>query len=300
MQTLDGRVLVEPSEKLALPRSESMASLPGLAPIRIPPIFFRHPVVTTLMRGATTVGYVITPFGAHAPTAANVTLAGGTLWVEASLLGAAFASTPGFAGIPFASATLTATGSVTFGGGHILLGPAATLSFAIASATSPATGPPGDPIGADFLAAKLTPFGHATVTLAPGGATIVLAGGASATLYGQSLSLTPAPNPPPARIDFTTPHVAIPCNCAEKTFTVAGSASPEVIMAGNAPIVGSGVVFPLLTAASPAPLPLPGEAWGIIAVTGAGLSATIAPLTAALALAGASFALTPVRLGGGG
>ena len=298
MQTLDGRALVELSGKLDLLRAALPAPLPRFASVRIPHTPFRFPVVTTLMRGTTTVGYVIAPFGAHAPTAANVTIAGGTLWVEATLLGAAFASTPGFAGIPFASATLTATGSVTFGGGHILLGPAATLSFAIASATSPATGPPGDPIGADFLAAKLTPFGHATVTLAPGGATIVLAGAASATLYGQSLSLTPAPNPPPAKVDFTTPHVAIPCNCAEKTFTVARSASPEVVMAGNAPIVGSGVVFPILTAASPAALPSPGDAWGIIAVTGAGLSATIAPLTAALALAGASFALTPVRLVG--
>src|ERR1700716_114385 len=298
MQTLDGRALVELSGKLDLLRAALPAPLPRFASVRIPHTPFRFPVVTTLMRGTTTVGYVIAPFGAHAPTAANVTLAGGTLWVEATLLGAAFASTPGFAGIPFASATLTATGSVTFGGGHILLGPAATLSFAIASATRPATGPPGDPIGADFLAAKLTPFGHATVTLAPGGATIVLAGAASATLYGQSLSLTPAPNPAPARVDFTTPHVAIPCNCAEKTFTVAGSASPEVVMAGNAPIVGSGVVFPILTAASPAALPSPGDAWGIIAVTGAGLSATIAPLTAPLALAGASFALTPVRLVG--
>jgi hypothetical protein len=97
VQTLDGRALVDLSGKLDLLRAALPAPLPGLAPIRIPPIFFRHPVVTTQMRGATTVGYVITPFGAHAPTAANVTLAGGTLWVEATLLGVPFASTPGFA-----------------------------------------------------------------------------------------------------------------------------------------------------------------------------------------------------------
>jgi hypothetical protein len=298
VQTLDGRALVDLSGKLDLIRAALPAPLPGLAAIRIPPILFRQPVVTTLMRGATTVGYVITPFGAQAPTAANVTLAGGTLWVEATLLGAAFGSTPGFAGIPFTSATLTATGSVTFGGGHIVLGPTATLSFAVASATTVATGLPGDPIGPDFLAAKLTPFPRATVTLAPAGATIVLSGAASATLYGQSLSLTPAPSPAPVKLDFTTPHVAIPCACAEKTFTVARSGSPEVVMAGKAPIVGSGVVFPILAAASPGALPAPGDAWGIVVVTGAGLAATVAPLTARLALAGASFALTPVRLVG--
>ena len=47
------------------------------------------------MRGTTTIGYVITPFGALPPTAANITLASGTLWIEASLLGAAFALNSG-------------------------------------------------------------------------------------------------------------------------------------------------------------------------------------------------------------
>jgi hypothetical protein len=266
-------------------------------PIPIP-IPIRLPVITTLMRGTTTIGYVITPFGAPAPTAANVTLANGTLWFEATLLGAAFASTPGFAGIPFAGARMMVTGSVTFGGGQIVLDAAGTLSFAVASAITPATGPPGDPIGPDFLAATLTPFPHATVALAPAGATIVLSGAGAATFYGQSLSLTPAPSPTPVELNFTTAHVAIPCNVAQTTFTVARSASPEVVMAGNAPIVGSGVVFPILNAASPRALPEPGDAWGIVVVTGAGLAATIAPLTAPLALASASFALTPVRLVG--
>jgi hypothetical protein len=70
------------------------------------------------------------------------------------------------------------------------------------------------------------------------------------------------------------------------------------VMAGKAPIVGSGVVFPILTAATPNALPAPSDAWGIVVVTGAGLSAVVAPLTAPLALAGASFALTPARLVG--
>jgi transposase len=38
-----------------------------------------------------------------ASTAAGVTLASGTLWVEASLFGTPFASVPGFAGIPFSA-----------------------------------------------------------------------------------------------------------------------------------------------------------------------------------------------------
>jgi hypothetical protein len=300
MQTLDGRPLADLLGKLDRLRAALPTRLPGSAPISLPvsPIPIRFPVITTLMRGTTTIGYVITPFGAPAPTAASITLAGGTLWIEASLLGAAFASTPGFAGIPFASAKLTVSGPVTFGGGHIVLGAAATLSLVVASATSPAAGPPGDPVGQDFLAAKLTPFPHATVTFAPAHATIALAGAANATLYGQSLSLTPASGSTPVKLDFTTPHVAIPCHVAQTTFTVAQSASPEVVMARKAPIAGSGVVFPILTAASPAALPAPGDAWGIVVVTGAGLSATIAPLTAPLALAGASFALTPVRLVG--
>jgi len=196
MQTLDGRPLIELSKKLESVRAALPVPLPGPGPFPIP-IPIKLPVITTLMRGATTIGYVITPFGAPAPTAANVTLTSGTLWIEATLLGAAFASTPGFAGIPFASATMTVTGSVTFGGGKIVLGAAATLSFSVASAITPATGPPGDPIGPDFLAAKLTPFPRATVTLAPAAVTIVLSGAGAATLYGQSLSLTPAPSPTP-------------------------------------------------------------------------------------------------------
>jgi hypothetical protein len=300
MLTVDATSLVDLSAKVTSLRAALPAPLPTsiAVPLPIPPIPIHLPVITTLMRGTTTIGYVITPFGAPAPTAANVTLASGTLWIEATLLGAPFASTAGFAGIPFASATMTVSGSVTFGGSEIVLDAAATLSFSVASAIKPATGPAGDPIGPDFLAAKLTPFADARITLAPAGATIVLSGTGAATLYGQSLSLTPAASPTLAELNFTTPHVAIPCNCAETTFTVAQSTSPEVVMAGKAPIVGSGVVFPILTAATPNALPAPGDAWGIVVVTGAGLSATIAPLTAPLALASASFALTPARLVG--
>jgi hypothetical protein len=299
METLDVTSLVDLSAQVAHLRATVPAPLPAPTTTTLPTLpipIHLLPVVTTLMRNASTIGYVITPFGAPAPTAANVTLASGTLWIEATLLGATFASTAGFAGIPFASATMAVAGSVTFGGGNIVLDAAATLTFTVASAISPATGPAGDPIGPDFLAATLTPFAHATVTLAPTGVTIAVAGSATATLYGQSLSLTPAPSPASALLQFTTPHVAIPCNFTQTTFTVAQSNSPEVVMAGQAPILGSGVVFPILNAASALALPTPDDAWGIVVVTGAGLSASITPLTTPLALAGASFALTPARL----
>src|SRR4249919_2752257 len=109
MQTLDGRPLVDLSGKLDHLRAALPIPLSGFAAISIPvlPIPIRLPVITTLMRGTTTIGYVITPFGAPVPTAANITLGSGTLWIEATLLGAAFASTPGFAGIPFAGAKMT-------------------------------------------------------------------------------------------------------------------------------------------------------------------------------------------------
>jgi hypothetical protein len=297
MQPLDGRPLTDLSAQIDRIRATLSAQPRPPAPIDLP-IPIRLPVVTTLLRGSATLGYVITPFGAPAPTAANVRLGAGTLWVEATLFGAPFASTTGFAGIPFAGATMTVSGAVTFGGGQIVLDPATTLSFAVASATSPVAGPPGDPIGPDFSAAKMTPFPNATIALAPAGASLVLSGTASAILYGQALSLSPAPSPVLAELDFTTPHVAIGCNCAQATFTVAQSTSPEVVLAGQAPIVGAGVVFPVLAAATPLALPAPGDAWGIVVVTGAGLRAKITPLTAPLALAGASFALTPVRLVG--
>jgi hypothetical protein len=92
--------------------------------------------------------------------------------------------------------------------------------------------------------------------------------------------------------------VAIPCKIAQTVFTVANSTSPEVVMAGTAPIVGAGVVFPVLNAATPGALPAPADAWGIVVATGPGLSATVTPLPGPLLLAGSSFALTPVRLVG--
>ncbi|KJC60081.1 hypothetical protein UP10_15570 [Bradyrhizobium sp. LTSPM299] len=300
MQTITATSFVDLSTELTNLRAALPAPLQTIKGIHppIPLIPIHLPVITTLMRGTTVIGHVITPSGAPVPTAANVALASGTLWIEATLLGAPFASTAGFAGIPFASASMTVSGPVTFGGGEIVLDTTATLTFSVASATTPATGPAGDPIGPDFLAAKLTPFAHATITLAPAGATIVLSGTGAASLYGQSISLTPAASPTLAELNFTTPHAAISCNCAQSTFTVAQSTSPEVVIAGKAPIVGAGVVFPILTAATPNALPAPGDAWGIVVVTGSGLSATIAPLTAALMLGGASFALTPARLVG--
>jgi hypothetical protein len=300
MLTIAATSLTDLSTQLTNLRASLPAPLPALKGVSlpIPPIPIHLPVITTLMRGTTVIGHVITPFGAPVPTAANVTLGSGTLWIEASLLGATFATTAGFAGIPFASASMTVSGAVTFGGGEIVLDAAATLTFSVASAISPATGPTGDPIGPDFLAAKLTPFANATITLAPAGATIVLSGAGAATIYGQALALTPAASPTVAELNFTTPHVAISCDCTQSTFTVAQSSSPEIVMAGKAPIVGTGVVFPILNATTPNALPAPDDAWGIVVVTGGGLSATIAPLTVPLSLGGASFALTPARLVG--
>src|ERR1700733_11324317 len=99
MQTIDGRSLVDLSGKVDVLRAALPA--PGPAPILIPippiPIPIRLPVVTTLMRGTITLGYVITLFGAPVPSAASITLGSGTLWIAAPLLGAAFASTAGFA-----------------------------------------------------------------------------------------------------------------------------------------------------------------------------------------------------------
>jgi hypothetical protein len=273
--------------------------VPG-APTIIEPIIpfpIHLPQTTTVLRGATTVGYIVTPGGDPAPTGAGVVLKSGILWVQASLLGAAFSAVPGFAGVPFSGATIKATGSVTFSAGKITLDAAATFALDLTSSVTPATGPAGDPVGQDFLAAKLTPFPRATVTFDPEGADIVLAGQASATIYGQTVKLISASSPIPRDLEFTTPHVAIPCLTALTTFTVSKSTSPEIVLAGAAPILGASVVFPIYNGA-PASLPPPADAWGIAIATGPGLSATLAPLTAALTLAAAAFALTPVRLVG--
>jgi hypothetical protein len=273
--------------------------VPG-APTIIEPIIpfpIHLPQTTTVLRGATTVGYIVTPGGDPAPTGAGVVLKSGILWVQASLLGAEFSAVPGFAGVPFSGATIKATGSVTFSAGKITLDAAATFALDLTSSVTPATGPAGDPVGQDFLAAKLTPFPRATVTFDPEGADIVLAGQASATIYGQTVKLISASSPIPRDLEFTTPHVAIPCLTALTTFTVSKSMSPEIVLAGAAPILGASVVFPVYNGA-PASLPPPADAWGIAIATGPGLSATLAPLTAALTLAAAAFALTPVRLVG--
>ena len=273
--------------------------IPGAPAIFKPivPFPIHLPQMTAVLRGAKTIGYIVTPGGDPAPTGAGVVLKSGILWVQASLLGAAFSAVPGFAGVPFSGAKITATGSVTFSTGKITLDAGATFALDLTSSVAPATGPAGDPIGPDFLAAKLTPFPRATVTFAPEGAAIVLAGKASATIYGQTVKLISAPTPIPRDLEFTTPHVAIPCLTALTTFKVSKSTSPEIVLAGAAPILGASVVFPIYNGA-PASLPPPADAWGIAIATGPGLSATLAPLTATLPLAAAAFALTPVRLVG--
>jgi hypothetical protein len=296
MTVIDGRALTDLVNKVDTLRAAN--PIPGAPAIVHPGIPIGHvPTTTTLLRGTTTIGYIITPAGDPAPTGAGVTLTSGVLWVQASLLGAAFSTIPGFAGVPFSGATIKPTGSVTFSGVTITLDAAATLALDLTSSITPATGTAGDPMGPDFLAAKLTPFPRATVTFAPAGAAIVLAGDAAATIYGQAVKLISASSPIPVDLEFTTPHVAIPCLTALTTFTVSKSTSPEIVLAGTAPILGASVVYPIYNAA-PASLPQPTDAWGIAIDVGPGLSATVAPLTAPLALAGAAFALTPVRLVG--
>src|SRR5579863_2653289 len=145
MTTTDGGPLVSLSEQVSglLAAHPPSSVLPIGIPISIPPIPIHfNPVITTIMWGGSAIGYVVTPFGDPAPTSASVALKSGILWVEAALFGAAFSSTPGFAGIPFSAATMTTNSSVTFGGGNIVLAAAATLSFKVTSATSPVTGPP--------------------------------------------------------------------------------------------------------------------------------------------------------------
>jgi hypothetical protein len=78
METLDGSTLSGLSLKVEQLRAALPVPLPGPVPIPIP-IPIKLPVITTILRGTATVGYVITPSGAPAPTAASVTLASGTL-----------------------------------------------------------------------------------------------------------------------------------------------------------------------------------------------------------------------------
>jgi len=298
MQTLDAHALTDLVGKVDRVRAAfphvPIAVPPVPIPIHLPP---PHPAVTTaLIRGTTTFGYVITPGLAPAPTGPNVTLQSGTLWFLATQLGGPFAATAGFVGIPFAGASLHVTGNVQFTQGKITLDASAALRFDVASATTTVTGPPSDPIGADFLAAKLTPSAHASITFAPAAATIALSGTATATLYGQTVTLEPEVAAP-LEVDFTTPHVALPCKVDQTKFTVGLSKSTDFRVFGTAPIVSGGVEFPIIDAA-PNALPDPADAWGIIVVTGAGLSARFGTQTKAQPLAGASFALTPARLVG--
>ena len=164
MTTIDGSPLTDLVNKVDTLRAAN--PIPGVADIAHPIIPIHLPVelpaTTTLLRGTTAIGYINTPAGAPAPTGASVTLTSGTLWIQASLLGAAFSSVSGFAGVPFSGATLKAIGSVTFSAGNITLDTAATLALDLTSSVTPATGAAGDPVGPDFLAAKLTPFPRAT------------------------------------------------------------------------------------------------------------------------------------------
>jgi hypothetical protein len=123
MTTVDGSALTDLLTKVdALRAANPIPNAPEIAkpiiPIHLP---VELPVTTSLLRGTTTIGYIITPPGAPTPTGSGVTLTSGTLWIQASLLGAAFSAIPGFAGVPVSAGTIKATGSVTFSGGKITL-----------------------------------------------------------------------------------------------------------------------------------------------------------------------------------
>src|ERR1700722_17868095 len=143
MTVINGKALTDLVNKVDTLRAAN--PIPGAPAIVHPSIPISHvPTTTTLLRGTTTIGYIITPAGDPAPTGASVTLTSGVLWVEASLLGAAFSAIPGFAGVPFSGATIKPTGSVTFSGATITLDAAATLALDLTSSITPATGTAGD------------------------------------------------------------------------------------------------------------------------------------------------------------
>src|SRR5258708_21151764 len=116
MRTVDATSLVDLSAQVTRLRAALPAPLPAPTAVTLPlpPIPIHLSIITTVMRGTTTIGYVITSFAAPAPTAANVTLAIGTLWIEAAPLGAPFALTAGFAGRPSPTPRMTDSRSVTF------------------------------------------------------------------------------------------------------------------------------------------------------------------------------------------
>lgn len=308
MEPVSG-VAARPLSTLAAQLAGIHTSLPAVenlqAVLRPPPIpiVFR-PVSTPLVRGGTTFAYLVTAGGQQAPTSASVTLGAGTLWFDASMLGAAFASGTGLVGVPFASATLKTTGTVTFGAAGITLDPAATLALTVASRTSPVTAPAGDAIGKDFQSAKLTPFAGATITFAPGtgagSATIAPTGQATALVYGQTVTLAPKPGAAVTALDLPAPFAAIACTPAPGTFAAASSASSEFAVSGSGPLLSGGVLFPVveLGSATPSTLPEPAEAWSAALGVGPGLRAQLGNVAAPVRLAGAVLALTPARLVG--
>lgn len=271
---------------------------PIFHPIPFPiPTPIRLPVQTTVLRAGKPIGYIVTPGADPAPTALGVALKSGTLWLAPSDFGAAFASTPGWVGIPFASATLTASGTVTFPSGQIALDAAATLTLAVTSAIGTTTGPAGDPIGVDFLVAKLVPFPQATIALAPAGATIALGGSASATLYGQTVNATPQTGATAVLVTLGVPYLALPCTVPHETFTIGSSASLELTVAGSAPLTQAGVLFPIVTA-TPGAFPATVSGWGLSIALGPGMTARFGSLSSPVPLGGAVFALTDAQLFG--
>ncbi|MBV8067192.1 MAG: hypothetical protein JO113_04380, partial [Candidatus Eremiobacteraeota bacterium] len=278
--------------KATIPPLTTLESLLHPGPIPIPA---KPPVQTTVLRAGKTIGYIVTPGGDPAPTGLSVALSAGTLWLAPAQLGSSFASSTGWVGIPFASARLTASGTVTFSGGQIAIDAAATLTIAVTSAVETTTGPAGDPIGVDFLNAKLTPFPQGTIALAPTAATIEVGGAASATIYGQTVNATPQAGAEPVLVTLGLPFVAVPCTVPPGTFTASSSASLELTVAGSAPLVEAGLLFPILDA-TPGAFPDPVDAWGLSLAVGGGLTARFGTLVAAVPLGGAIIALTGAQL----
>lgn len=260
--------------------------------------FHLRPERAAVNRGGMALAHLVTPWGNPSPGKGATVLGPGTLWIDTSLLGPGFASRPGYAGLLFASARLqTSAGALQVVGGNLELDAGATLTLTLTSLAPPAAAaPPGQAVGRDFLDAALTLCAGATVTLAPGGASITLGGATQATIHGQAVTLTPTGDPARSLTRLGTTFALVPCVPAAVAFTASASASQELALAGTADVLDAGVVFPIAEGVAPNDLVDPTDAWGALLELGPGLDATVGLLGGTAATENVLACLTPARL----
>lgn len=195
----------------------------------------------TFTYGTAANGFAVFPVTGSPSSATSLTLGGGSVWFEATLL-ASGAPAGSFCGFRIASGTLSSSAAVTLESGAYVVPSGATLTMT-ATLAPPAAGS-GSP-GADLTSATIALPQTVTIRFTQTTAMVSALGDASLTLYGAKVGLSWTN--PTAQTAHGVPVVLVTGQADVASFTFASVKSTEFVPSGSAPITAAGWGLPIAT-----------------------------------------------------